>query len=274
VKISLKIVGDNLFSTLAGEAPALTAAFPQAALVNDPLEWQIVSLPHDLKPENLLSFPESPSILLIDACAPGFVEKIHLMEKRDLSFIKDPPFVPIILSPVILIFHTQEDLADTPEFPDFVADWICMPIAIPDLVRRIVTALKRKNILKTRLRFGALSLVPESRLISYNGRNIHLTPSEFTLAELFLSQADAIIPISDLVTLFKSTGKSTEGSNIRVTVFQLRLKLEMLTRSQYTLISVYKRGYCLKNKDKPPPGLAVTATEPRQTLEEQEHEES
>ncbi|MGV3655037.1 MAG: hypothetical protein ACO1N5_12570, partial [Noviherbaspirillum sp.] len=51
---------------------------------------------------------------------------------------------------------------------------------------------------------------------------------------------------------FKSSGKSTEGSNIRVTVFQLRLKLEMLTRSQFTIVSVYKRGYCLKQKVRPP----------------------
>jgi DNA-binding winged helix-turn-helix (wHTH) protein len=57
--------------------------------------------------------------------------------------------------------------------------------------------------------------------------------------------------MKELILLFKSTGKSTEGSNIRVTIFQLRLKLEMLTRSRYTLASVYRQGYCLRTKLKP-----------------------
>ncbi|MGV3655653.1 MAG: winged helix-turn-helix domain-containing protein, partial [Noviherbaspirillum sp.] len=239
-------MGDALLSLLAGQVHALNNAFPEVVPACDPLEWAIEPLPHHMKPENLLSAPEAPSVVLIDACTPGLIDKIQLMEKRELTFVKDPPYLPLILSPVLLVFPSLDHLAATPEFPDFVADWICMPIAIPDLVRRAVAGLRRKNILKIRLRYGPLVLLPESRVISCQDRNIHLTPSEFALAELFLSQGGAVIPISDLVALFKSSGKSTEGSNIRVTVFQLRLKLEMLTRSQFTIVSVYKRGYCLK----------------------------
>ncbi|MDB5838818.1 MAG: hypothetical protein JWQ23_770 [Herminiimonas sp.] len=251
MKITLKVVGVELFSLLAKEVEALNLAFPKMSQQNDSIEWQVTHLSSNLKPENLLSYPECASVLLIDAQDPGFLEKIQLMEKRELTFIKDPPFLPIVLSPVLLVFRSQALLADTPDFPDFVADWLCMPLAVPDLVRRIVSSLKRKNILKTKLRFGSLTLLPESRVISYQGKTIHLTPSEFALAELFLNQMGTVIPIKDLVLLFKSTGKSTEGSNIRVTIFQLRLKLEMLTKSHFTLASVYKQGYCLKQKVKP-----------------------
>ncbi|MGI4848127.1 MAG: winged helix-turn-helix domain-containing protein [Janthinobacterium lividum] len=224
---------------------------------NDHIEWQVTHLTGNQKPENLLSYPESASVLLIDAQDASFIDKIERMKKTELTFIKDPPFLPIVLSPVVLVFRSHALLAETPDLPEFVADWICMPYAVPDLVRRVVSSLKRKNILKTKLRFGSLTLLPESRLISFQGKTIHLTPSEFALAELFLNQMGTVIPIKDLVMLFKSTGKSTEGSNIRVTIFQLRLKLEMLTKSQFTLASVYKQGYCLKQKVKP--AVAVDA---------------
>jgi DNA-binding response OmpR family regulator len=154
------------------------------------------------------------------------------------------------MSPIVLIFRSHSVLAEAPDFPDFVADWICTPFLVSDLARRVVAALRRKNILKTKLHFGSLTLVPDLRVLSYQAKAIHLTPSEFALAELFLNQMGTVIPIMDLVMLFKSTGKSTEGSNIRVTIFQLRLKLEMLTKSHYTLASVYKQGYVLRTKNR------------------------
>ena len=257
MKIHLKIIGAQLYTTLSREIDSLHAAFPKLSQQNEPIEYEITHLAENIKPEHLLSYPDLPSVLLIDAEDPTFIEKIQLMEKREINFIKDPPFVPIVLSPVILVFRSYASLADSADFPDFVSDWICMPFAIPDLVRRVVSSLRRKNILKTKLRFGSLTLLPEARLISYQGKTVHLTPSEYALAELFLNQMGSVIPIKDLVQLFKSTGKSTEGSNIRVTIFQLRLKLEMLTKSQFTLASVYKQGYCLKQKARPVTELAT-----------------
>jgi len=93
-----------------------------------------------------------------------------------------------------------------------------------------------------------LSVIAETRTLVFFGNTIQLTRSEFALADVFLNQMGTVIPLADLALLFRSTGKSTTGSNIRVTVFQLRLKLEMLTKGQYTVTSVYKQGYCLKQK--------------------------
>ena len=251
MQISIKIVGNELFDSLMTRHNALQEAFPQShANKADHLQWHIECLPHRLRPENLLSYPDSPSVLLIDAGAPGFIDKIRLMEKRELSYIKNPPFLPIVLSPIILVFHKPSELDEIPEFPDIVTDWICMPLCAQELIRRIMASLRQKNIIKSKLRFGALALQPESRMMCFGSKSIHLTPSEFVLAEMFLSQPGAVISLPNLTRLFKASGKSTEGSNIRVTVFQLRLKLEMLTRSRYSLVSIYKQGYCLKMRPK------------------------
>jgi DNA-binding winged helix-turn-helix (wHTH) protein len=249
MKITLKVIGRDLFAMLNEQLGKLNSAFPRVSSQIEHFEWEIVELV-TVRPEHLLSFPDAPSALLIDAQEPAYIEKIQLLEKKELTFIKDPPFLPIVMSPIVLIFRSHSVLAEAPDFPDFVADWICTPFLVSDLARRVVAALRRKNILKTKLHFGSLTLVPDLRVLSYQAKAIHLTPSEFSLAELFLNQMGTVIPIKDLVMLFKSTGKSTEGSNIRVTIFQLRLKLEMLTRSHYTLASVYKQGYVLRTKNR------------------------
>jgi DNA-binding winged helix-turn-helix (wHTH) protein len=250
MKITLKVIGKELFNILDASKEKLHAVCPKLSAQHDQFEWDIVDLVA-LRPEHLLSFPEQPSALLIDAQEPAYVQKIQLLEKKELTFIKNSPFLPIVMSPIVLIFRSIDALAEAPDFPDFVADWVCTPVSMSDLGRRTIAALRRKNILKTKLHFGSLTLIPDMRLLSFQSKAIHLTPSECALAELFLNQMGTVILIKDLVALFKSSGKSTEGSNIRVTIFQLRLKLEMLTKSQYTLGSVYKQGYVLRPKNRP-----------------------
>jgi len=249
MKITLKVIGRDLFTMLNDQLGKLNSAFPRVSAQLERFEWEIIEI-RTVRPEHLLSYPDAPSVLLIDAQEPTYIEQIQLLEKKELTFIKDPPFLPIVMSPIVLIFRSHSILADSPDFPDFVADWICTPFLITDLARRVISSLRRKNILKTKLHFGSLSLVPDLRVLSYQSKGIHLTPSEYSLAELFLNQMGTVIPTKDLVLLFKSSGKSTEGSNIRVTVFQLRLKLEMLTKSHYTLGSVYKQGYVLRTKNR------------------------
>jgi hypothetical protein len=53
--------------------------------------------------------------------------------------------------------------------------------------------------------------------------------------------------MEEIQLLFKLAGRSTEGSNVRVTMFQLRFKVEALTHCQFTLTSAYAEGYVLRH---------------------------
>ncbi|MDB5823174.1 MAG: hypothetical protein JWR21_1878 [Herminiimonas sp.] len=263
MEIHLKVIGEDLFQILLKEVDNLNSSFMKLTRQNEPVTAKIFHLSDSPKVEDLVNIPDSPSVILIDAKDLNLVAKIQAMEKKDMVLLKNPPSVPASLSPVVLILDSKTAISELREFPECVSDWVFMPVSGQELSRRILLSLKRKNILKAKLQFGALTLMPESREISFIGKNMKLTRSEFALAELFLSQMGTVIPISDLVLLFKSTGKSTEGSNIRVTIFQLRLKLEMLTKSQFTLASVYRQGYCLRQKVKT---SSATEMRPRQGL--------
>jgi DNA-binding response OmpR family regulator len=248
VQINLKVVGKDLYKALSTEIRHADSAFHRQ-FHQEAIKWDIDTLGADITPEDLVSFPGFPSVILIETRDAAFIEKIHAVERKLLTFIKQNATTPLIASPIIFVFPSADSLKDINDFPDFVSDWVISPLVMRDVAHRVLTCLKRKKILKPKLHCGSLTLIPESRSISYEDRTIRLTPSEFTLAELFLVQWGTVISMKDLVHFFESSGKSTEANNIRVAIFQLRLKLEMLTKSQIMLVSIYRQGYCMRKRN-------------------------
>lgn len=248
MQFELRIIGEYLYSTLAESADDLAEALLQLCRHTEPVSPRIIRLADRPRLSDLLLQPDLTKITLVEARDLTLIDAIQSMERKELAFLNSSSNTLPKLAPIIAVFESPDLLADIRDFPELISDWAFMPLDPNELARRIFSVLKRRNILKTRIRYGVLSLLAETRMLVFFGNTIQLTRSEFALAELFLSQMGTVIPLADLALLFRSTGKSTEGSNIRVTVFQLRLKLEMLTKSQYTVMSVYKQGYCLKQK--------------------------
>ena len=248
MQFELRIVGDQLYRTLMESADDLAEAMLQLCRHTEPVLPKLIRLADRPRLSELLLQSDLTKITLLEAQDLSLIDAIQAMERKELAFLNSASNTLPKLAPIIAIFDSPDLLADIRDFPELISDWAFMPLDPSELARRIFSVLKRRNILKTKIRYGVLSLLAETRMLVFFGNAIQLTRSEFALAELFLSQMGTVIPLADLAMLFRSTGKSTEGSNIRVTVFQLRLKLEMLTKSQYTVMSVYKQGYCLKQK--------------------------
>jgi DNA-binding winged helix-turn-helix (wHTH) protein len=247
MRINLEVVGKELFFLLSKEVEnpesSFSKMFRQCAV-----DVQLNYASGELEPQDFVCFPSVPTVVLIEAQNAAFIEKIHSMESRIVAFLKKNPDVALALSPVVVVFRSPAAMPTAPDLPDFISDWVFSPVVVPDLVRRIFLSLKRKGLLRTLVRYGPLILIPESRSLSFGDRTVRLTPSEYTLAEFFLNHMGTIISFKDLASFFKASGKSTEANNIRVAIFQFRLKLESLTRSQFVVASVYKQGYCLRQK--------------------------
>lgn len=248
MQLELEVVGDRLYTILSERAAELSEAMRHLCEHTDvvlPTLVRFVRRPHL---DDLILNGDVIKVVLIEARDLTVIDAIHAMERKELAFLNHPGSNLPRLAPLIAVFESPSVLADVRELPELISDWTFLPMNINELARRIHSTLKRKNIIKTKLRYGVLSVMAETRTLVFFGNTMQLTRSEFALADLFLSQMGSVIPLADLALLFRSTGKSTSGSNIRVTVFQLRLKLEMLTKGQYTVMSVYKQGYCLKQK--------------------------
>lgn len=248
MQFELEVIGDQLFKTLAEKAMDLSAAMRHLCRFTDavfPGSVKLVNRPHL---NDLLLEGDVVRVLLVEAYDLSIIEAIQVMERKELAFLNLTSNTLPRLAPLIAVFDSPAALSEIRDLPELISDWTFLPLDPNELARRIHSTLKRKNILKTKIRYGALSVVSESRMLVFFGNTMQLTRSEFALADLFLSQMGTVIPLADMALLFRSTGKPTTGSNIRVTVFQLRLKPEMLTKGQYKVVSVYKQGYCLKQK--------------------------
>ena len=146
-----------------------------------------------------------------------------------------------------MVLGREIPVSELLDMPEIVFDWLIEPVSLDDLVRRIFSSLKRNQQLRSELGYGVLTLLPDSRMLCYAGDTAQLTASEVAIAELFINNFGTVIPNEDIHLLFKLSGRSIEGSNIRVTMFQLRFKIEAVTRCQFTLTNSYSSGYVMRH---------------------------
>jgi DNA-binding response OmpR family regulator len=189
--------------------------------------------------------PESPDVLLMSGEGTSAIQELERIQ-ASARLSMSASFPSSVRVPIVMVFSSWSALTTVQEFPELVSDWVVTPVCVPDLVRRIIRSLKRQQLLGSTLSFGELSLSRRTHLASYGAKTSKLTPSESMLLEIFIDHAGSVVSFDRLVSIFAGAGKSPEPNNIRVAMFQLRLKLEMLTRSHITLINIYKQGYCLR----------------------------
>ena len=266
MRILLKIKGRNLFEKITKEMALLNSAFPKRHVEGQRINWQLILLDGDITSADLANQAGDITIVLIDVHNKTSVDHLRDLEQQKFLFMNSVPNFPNGIAPIILVFNKNILTPQLIELPEIISDWIIAPVVMHDLVRRIFTSLRRKKITPTEIRSGVLTLLPESRQLSYCGNTINLTPSELSAAELFLRQFGCVILIEDIALMFKLSGRSTDGSNIRVTMFQLRFKIEALTRCEFTLRSVYNEGYSLKHRRKHDPEPPFKNYEVRQDV--------
>lgn len=250
MRVNLKIVGDSL-SREVFDAEGLAMQSVPFFNNGETIEWAIERTSADLVAEDLMSFSDQPTAILVDGQVRQRFDQMQSLERQTRLIAKDNPSALLIRSPIIMILPSPSALANMPDFHEAISDWVYAPVALPEIARRVVFSLKRHGFMKARLHYGGLTIFPETRQATYEDRSCQLTPSEFMMLELFLGKTGAVMPLRELISIFKSFGKSAEPNNIRVAIFQLRLKLSVLTKSQITLSSVHRQGYCLRQGSSP-----------------------
>jgi len=266
MRIILKIMGQSLYANLAREMASLNSAFPRRYKQGKAIDWQLVLLNHLPQAEDLANQATALVIVVVDAADQNIVDHLRTIERQEFLYINNLPAYPHGIAPVIVLFQQDALKPEVMELPDIISDWMIAPFSMHDLALRMFTSLRRKQMLQAEMRFGALTLLPESRRLCYYSDSTHLTPSELAVAELFLHHFGSVILLEDIVLMFKLSGRSTEGSNIRVTMFQLRFKIEALTRCKFTLLSIYNEGYALRHTRNYDPGFPYPDLEAHQEL--------
>ncbi len=257
MKVCLRVMGAQLIARVAAEIACADSAFPRQLTPCMPLQWQIEPLPGPISAANLERSPSHATVVLLEAHDAASVDELWSIASRDYDAIaqqqegrpgkSDRRAERHAAAPVILVFDRELPTAQLMEMPAIVADWVIGLDAMHELARRVFSTLKRKQQLVTATDSSRPTLRLESRRLCHGDHAILLTPSEVAVAELFLARFGSVIPLDAIQLLFKLAGRSVEGSNVRVTMFQLRFKIEALTRCHYTLTSAYGQGYVLRH---------------------------
>ena len=261
MRVCLRVAGDPLLARVSAEVAHRGSAFPRQLAPGLPLHWQVERLHWPLDSDAFRITPAQVTVLLIEACDPQVVDALWSSYSRDYHAIahRHRPDHPSV--PVIVVFERELPVTQLLQMPDIVTDWVNGLDAMQDLARRVFAVLRRLRPRPGSADHPRLSLLPESRLLCHGGDSMLLTPAEVAVAELFLSRFGSVIPLQEIQLLFKLAGRSTEGSNVRVSMFQLRFKIEALTHCQYTLSSAYGQGYALRHGKAGDAGTALQAAE-------------
>ncbi|MFN5353297.1 MAG: hypothetical protein ACK5BB_04830 [Burkholderiaceae bacterium] len=258
MKIALRVIGDSLFNRLAKEIAAQDSTFPRRLGSTQLVSWQLERLESPFRLDYLDTEPNQAAVVLVEVRDATQIEMLWdfgRLEYPSLCYRVDSDLPPV---PLLLVFDEHASAPSALDIPKLVSDWVCGKDDMTEVARRVVTALRRHNCLLDELGLGLLTLNLESRRLIYLGDFIQLSPAEVPLAELFISHLGSVIPMDEILLMFKLAGRASTGSNIRVTIFQLRFKIELVTRNQLTITCAYGEGYALrpgKGSPRPPEHL-------------------
>lgn len=153
-------------------------------------------------------------LVLLDIMLPGVNGQVLLKEMRQ---IRD--------TPILMMSALADEDNQLTAFTNEADDYVIKPFSLPVIVKRAETLLRRSGVLKKEIRFGKLTLYPESYGVRYAGETIALTPKEFEILQLFVMNKDKIIPHETLLT--RIWGYDFEGNEgiIHASIKKLRDKL-------------------------------------------------
>lgn len=106
-------------------------------------------------------------------------------------------------------------------------DFVTKPFSMAELLARVRAHLRRTSgSTATTLSFPDLSIDLERRRVVQNGREVRLTPTEFSLLELLATNAGKPMFIEQIVARVWRSAPSTSADTVRVHMSSLRKKIE------------------------------------------------
>ena len=158
----------------------------------------------------------APDVILTDLAMPrsdGF---------ELISAIRASSAVPII------VLSVRGGDADKVRALDLGADdFVTKPFSVTELLARIRAQLRRTSASPpAQLAFDELSIDLERRRVVQGGREVRLTPTEFSLLELLATNAGKPMFIEQIIARVWRDSPSTTADTVRVHMSSLRKKIE------------------------------------------------
>jgi two-component system KDP operon response regulator KdpE len=107
-------------------------------------------------------------------------------------------------------------------------DYVAKPFAVGELLARIRAALRRSTAAApgTIVRFGAVEVDLDKRVVRVDAQEVHLTPNEYKLLQVLIQHAGKVLTQRQLLNEVWGPQHTEQAQYLRVYIAQLRRKLE------------------------------------------------
>jgi two-component system response regulator BaeR len=175
-----------------------------------------------------------PDLILLDLMLPGMEGTDVCREIRKFSEV-----------PIIMITARVEEIDRLLGLELGADDYICKPFSPREVVARVKAVLRRASPKPDfkKMRAGPISLEEDTHQVKIGDRSLNLTPSEFGLLKVFMSQPNRVFSRSEL--LDRVQGYQFEGYDRTIDshVKNLRKKIAAVLPDQEVISTIYGVGY-------------------------------
>lgn len=109
-------------------------------------------------------------------------------------------------------------------------DYLTKPFGTGELLARVRATLRRQRQPAERIdgsvRFGSVTVYPQDRSVTRDGRHVHLTPTEYRLLSVLVGNAGRVMTNPQLLRAVWGPGHAQSGHYLRIYMGHLRHKLE------------------------------------------------
>jgi DNA-binding response OmpR family regulator len=183
-------------------------------------------------------YDDHPDLVILDVAVPG-LDGWQIVERiREFSRV-----------PIIMVTARSSETDRIRGLKLGADDYITKPLSFPELLARVEAALRRASTLAPdrprRLRHRDLSVDLDEHRVRLGEQEVKLTPTEFRLLAHLAERPGQLVPHRAVLTAVWGTGYASDVHLLRMTIRNLRVKLEAAAPNDPYIATEYGLGYRL-----------------------------
>jgi DNA-binding response OmpR family regulator len=190
-------------------------------------------------PDALRRFHEErPDLVIVDVALPG-IDGWQLVERwREFSRV-----------PILMLTARGSEAEKVRGLKLGADDYITKPVSFPELTARVEAALRRAHASPPErpklLRHRDLVVDPDAHQAHLRGVEVRLTPTEFRLLVYLLERAGQLATHHQILAAVWGSGYGQDVHLLRMTIRNLRLRLDSVAPGESYITTEYGLGYRL-----------------------------
>ena len=185
-------------------------------------------------------YERHPDLVILDVALPG-LDGWQVIERiREFSRV-----------PILMVTARSSEADKVRGLKLGADDYITKPLSLPELVARVEAALRRASTPSPerprRIQHRDLVIDLDDHRARLRGDEVRLTPTEFRLLAYLVEHAGQLVAHRQVLSAVWGAGYDADVHLLRMTIRNLRLKLDAVAPGESYIATEYGLGYRLTN---------------------------